>query len=71
MNKSRFKPKKTAQLIAYIKSKSPRVSRLKLNMILWYVDMESYLKTGRSMTGLTYFRGKRHIEPDSKQLARA
>jgi Protein of unknown function (DUF4065) len=64
--------KKFKELVHYIceKAEDPScLGKVKLNKVLWYSDIGSYLQDGHSITGETYI--KRQHGPVSKNLLRA
>lgn len=66
----RFSIARQAAVIAYIVSKYPDgISRLKLRVLLYLIDLEAYLRLGKSITGATYRRGK--IAPIVQGLTRS
>lgn len=63
---------KFKELVHYIceKAEDPScLGSIKLNKVLWYADIASYLTTGRSITGETYI--KRQHGPVARHLPRA
>ena len=49
---------KTIDVISYFAIFVPGLSKVKLMKMMWYADMLSYQRTGRSMTGLVYLHEK-------------
>jgi len=67
-----FNPAKFKELILMLAERSAsdsRMSRVKLNKLLYLVDFESYRLLGRSMAGATYIKGKHG--PMAAQLPQA
>jgi hypothetical protein len=55
----RFSVARQAATIAYIVSKFPEgISRSKLRVLLFLIDLESFRRNGKSITGATYRKGK-------------
>src|ERR1044072_1071528 len=55
-NNGKFK--ELVLLLAARSADDPRMSRVKLNKLLYLVDFEAYRLRGQSMTGATYIKGE-------------
>jgi len=69
-----YQDDKLAQLMHYIiwKCTDPTMlGAIKLNKILWYSDMFTYMETGRSITGITYIKRQFGPVPNSENFIKA
>ena len=65
----RFAPRKFREMVLYVIREceaDTECNFVKLALILYRADMESYLQTGRTITGATYI--KHEVGPVPKQL---
>jgi hypothetical protein len=62
----KYSPARLKLLIALIRSKCGPMNNEKLCWILYHLDGEAYAKLGRSLTGCTYVKGKKHPIPCHK-----
>lgn len=66
-NNGKFK--ELVLLLADRSATDPRMSRVKLNKLLYYADFEAYRRLGRSITGAIYVKGEHG--PMASELPRA
>lgn len=57
MKRQRFRPRKTAELIIFILSRfKDGLTQEQLSFLLWQCDMDSFAKTGQSITGARWIK---------------
>ena len=59
--RTEFSPGKFNELVLLLVHRSaadPRMSRVKLNKLLYWVDFEAFRRFGHSMSGATYLKGE-------------
>jgi len=62
-DKQRFNRKRLKALIALVVSKCGPIDEAALCWALFNIDMEAYLRLGKSITGATYVKGETHPIP--------